>query len=81
MNLITPFSILKEGLKNRTPQKLFLHTISCYLDNNQVPIKECGGEFDVENNLSNIDFVWRVGGYSTNLDSVVYADWHLLIFK
>ena len=57
MNLITPFSILKEGLKNRTPQKLSPHTISCYLDNNQVPVKECGGEFDVEHNLPNIEFV------------------------
>ena len=57
MKLTTPFSILKQGLKNRSPQKLSPHTISCYLDNNQAPVKECEGEFDVENNLPNIDFV------------------------
>ena len=55
MKLTTPFSILKDVLKNKSPEVISPDQISCSVDNKIVPVKECGFELEVEKNLS--DFV------------------------
>ena len=41
MKLTTPFSILKDVLKNKSPKIISPEKISCSVDNKIVPLKEC----------------------------------------
>ena len=56
MKLTTPFSFLKDVLKNNSPEIISPDKISCSVDNKKVPVKECGFELEVEKNLSDLDF-------------------------
>ena len=51
MKLTTPFSILKDALKNKPLDNIF-----CTIDDVEVPIKECGLELEVNNQEPNLDF-------------------------
>ena len=56
MKLTTPFSILKDVLKNNSPEVISPDKKSCSVDNKIVPLKECGLELEVAKNLSDLDF-------------------------
>ena len=56
MKLTRPFSILKDVLKNMSPEIISPDKIFCSVDNKIVPVKECGFELEVEKNLSDLDF-------------------------
>ena len=75
MKLTTPFSILKDVLKNKSPKVISPDQISCSVDNKIVPVKECGFELEVEKNLSDLDF-WHeeCEGHPNNSHCKVYDD-------
>ena len=75
MKLTTPFSILKDVLKNKSPELISPDQISCSVDNKIVPVKECGFELEVEKNLSDLDF-WHeeCEGHPNNSYCKVYDD-------
>ncbi len=80
MKLTTPFSILKDVLKNKfpeitSPDKISPDKISCSVDNQIVPLKECEFELEVAKNLSDLDF-WHeeCEGHPNNSHCKVYDD-------
>ena len=70
MKLTTPFTILKDALKNKP-----LENVSCWLDDIEVPIKECDGELEAKKEGSNLDF-WEeeCEGHPTNSHCKIYDD-------
>ena len=77
MKLTTPFSILKDVLQNKIfcPEIISPDKISCSVDSKLVPLKECGFELEVANNLSDLDF-WHeeCEGHPNNSHCKVYDD-------
>ena len=70
MKLTTPFSILRNALKNKSPKN-----VSCAIDELEVPIKECAVELEAKKQESNLDF-WdeECEGHPTNSHCKVYGD-------
>ena len=68
MKLTTPFSSIRDALKNNPIEK-----ISCSIDDIQVPIKECGFLPEADEEVPNIDF-WdtECEGHSTNSHCKIY---------
>ena len=75
MKLTTPFSILKDVLKNKSPKIISPEKISCSVDNKIVPLKECGFEREVAKNFSDLGF-WHeeYEGHPDNSHCKVYDD-------
>ena len=75
MKLTTPFSILKDVLKNKSPEIISPEQISCSVANKKVPVKECGFDLEVEKNLFDLDF-WHeeCEGHPNNSHCKVYDD-------
>ena len=75
MKLTRPFSILKDVLKNMSPEIISPDKISCSVDNKKFPVKECGFELEVEKNLSDLDF-WHeeCEGHPNNSHCKFYDD-------
>ena len=75
MKLTTLFSILKDVLKNKSPEVISPDQISCSVDHKIVPVKECGFQLEVEKNLSDLDF-WHeeCEGHPNNSHCKVYDD-------
>ncbi len=75
MKLTTPFSILKDVLKNKSPEIISPEKISCTVDNKIVPVKECRFELEVAQNLSDLDFCHEeCEGHPNNSHCTVYDD-------
>ena len=75
MKLTTPFSILKDVLKNKFPEITSPDKISCSVDNQIVPLKECVFELEVAKNLSDLDFRHEeCQGHPNNSHCKVYDD-------
>ena len=73
MKLTTPFSILKDVLKNKSPKVISPDQISCSIDEFEVPIKECAVEVEAHMEEPNLDF-WdeECEGHPTNSHCKVY---------
>ncbi len=70
MKLTTTFAILRDALKNKP-----LDNIVCTIDDVEVPIKECGLEFELNKQEPNLDF-WdeECKEHPTNSHCKVYDD-------
>ena len=70
MKLTTPFTILREALKNKNSEN-----VSCSIDDLEVPIKECAVELESNKEESNLDFWDEDGkGNLNNSHCKVYDD-------
>ncbi len=49
MKFTMPFTILKDGLKNRSQEK-----VSCFIDDKEVPIQAC--DIELEENLGETNY-------------------------
>ena len=75
MKLTTPFSILKDVLKNKAPEVISPDQISCSIDELEVPIKECAVEDEAHMEEPNLDFRnEECEGHPTNSHCKVYDE-------
>ena len=51
MKLTTPFTILRDALKRKSPERT-----TCYLDDTEVSMKECDAELEEQLKVSNSNF-------------------------
>ncbi len=70
MKLITPFTILRDAVRNKPIQN-----ISCLIDDTQVSINECGVGVNANNGGSNPEFfASECESHPTNSHCKIYDD-------